>query len=229
MMSARALLLAVAACATVPPMAFAQEADSRIVALAADEAGGAFPLRARTGSELLVLLPKGETVRDFTIDDDGIWRVTQTAGHDGLIVYALRPAQASQLIVHALRRDYRLVLTADAETAAPYVVRIGAGGEPQVRAGATPSAASTGYRLSGNRSVLPTSIADDGDKVYIEWAEDQPIPAVLSLDRAGREEMTDGYMRDGRFVLDRVYARLLFRIDGAEARAERLASKAGTR
>jgi type IV secretion system protein VirB9 len=199
------------------------------VALAFDEASGAFPLRARTGSELLVLLPKGETVRDFTIDDDGIWRVTQTAGHDGLTLYALRPAQGSKLTVHALRRDYRLVLAADAETAAPYVVRIAAGGEQQGRAGVAPAPSAPGYRLSGDRSVLPTSIADDGEKVYIEWAEDQPIPAVLSLDRSGREAMTDGYMRDGRFVLDRIYPRLLFRIDGAEARAERLASKAGTR
>ncbi|HEX8415509.1 MAG TPA: hypothetical protein VF637_16750, partial [Sphingomicrobium sp.] len=48
------------------------------------------------------------------------------------------------------------------------------------------------------------------------------LPAVFFLDRRGRETLANGYMRNGTFVLDSIFDRLLFRIDRQTARAERL-------
>src|SRR5579859_1876011 len=47
------------------------------------------------------------------------------------------------------------------------------------------------YKVSGNKELRPVQIRDDGNKVYIEWAPAQAIPAVFSLDGLGREEMVN--------------------------------------
>lgn len=57
--------------------------------------------------------------------------------------------------------------------------------------------------------------------MYLEWAEDQALPAVFAVNAQGEEEMVDGYMRQGIFTIDRVHNRLVFRIDKKRARAER--------
>ena len=78
------------------------------------------------------------------------------------------------------------------------------------------------YRLSGEKSLQPARIGDDGVHMYLEWSEEQALPAVFALNDFGEEEMVDGYMRQGIFTIDRVYAKLVFRIGRKRARAERV-------
>jgi hypothetical protein len=77
------------------------------------------------------------------------------------------------------------------------------------------------YKLSGEASLRPVRISDDGTHMYLEWSEDQALPAVFALTAQGDEEMVDGYMRQGIFTIDRVHSRLVFRIDKKSARADR--------
>lgn len=77
------------------------------------------------------------------------------------------------------------------------------------------------YKLSGETSLRPVRISDDGTHMYLEWSEDQALPAVFALNALGEEEMVDGYMRQGIFTIDRVHNRLVFRIDKKSARADR--------
>jgi type IV secretion system protein VirB9 len=77
------------------------------------------------------------------------------------------------------------------------------------------------YKLSGEASLRPVRISDDGTHMYLEWSEDQALPAVFALNAQGEEEMVDGYMRQGIFTIDRVHNRLVFRIDKKFARADR--------
>lgn len=79
------------------------------------------------------------------------------------------------------------------------------------------------YRVSGERALRPEQISDDGDKTYLVWGADQALPAVFAINAFGGEEIVDGYMRDGVFTIDRVYTRLVFRIDRKVAKADRLA------
>ncbi len=79
----------------------------------------------------------------------------------------------------------------------------------------------TSYRLKGSTSVRPSRIGDDGQRTYIQWDEDQPIPAVFAPDKRGQEQIVDGYMRGDLFTIDRVYPRLVFRIDKDMAEAIR--------
>lgn len=83
-----------------------------------------------------------------------------------------------------------------------------------------PSASS--YRLSGEKSLRPSRIGDDGVHMYLEWSEDQALPAVFALNAIGEEEMVDGYMRAGIFTIDRVHRALVFRIGKKRASAERV-------
>lgn len=79
----------------------------------------------------------------------------------------------------------------------------------------------TGWKLSGDKTLQPTSIRDDGRKTYITWLGDRAIPAVFALGPGGEEEMVEGYVRTGVFTIDRVYDDLRFRIDRRVAKAKR--------
>lgn len=87
---------------------------------------------------------------------------------------------------------------------------------------ATPAAS---YRLSGDNSLRPVQIGDDGVHMYIQWSADQALPAVFAVNPQGGEEMVDGYMREGVFTVDRVYPELIFRIDKKSAKAVRTMAK----
>lgn len=106
-----------------------------------------------------------------------------------------------------------------------FINQAGANDEPSTGAGLTSTAAMTGYKLSGEKSLRPSRIGDDGVHTYIEWSEDQALPAVFAVNALGEEEMVDGYMRQDIFTIDRVHQRLVFRIGKKLAKAERVVSQ----
>ncbi len=58
------------------------------------------------------------------------------------------------------------------------------------------------------------------------WINDELVASGQlrpHINAFGGEEIVDGYMRDGVFTIDRVYTRLVFRIDRKVAEADRLA------
>ena len=78
------------------------------------------------------------------------------------------------------------------------------------------------YRVTGERALRPEQMSDDGEKTYLVWHPDHALPAVFAINDFGGEEIVDGYMRNGIFTIDRVYSRLVFRIDRKVAKASRL-------
>ena len=95
-------------------------------------------------------------------------------------------------------------------------------GEPPVLADATDPGMTGRYRLSGAAELRPVRIADDGTHTYIVWSTEQALPAVFAISAVGTEEMVDGYMRNDVFTIDRIHQQLVFRIDKAFAKAERV-------
>lgn len=77
------------------------------------------------------------------------------------------------------------------------------------------------YRISGDRSLRPSEIRDDGAKTYLNWPAATELPAIFAVDEQGREVMIDVWMRNGQLVIDSVPDRLVFRLDRQSARAER--------
>lgn len=86
---------------------------------------------------------------------------------------------------------------------------------------ATAQAIHQSYRVSGSPALRPAKIWDDGRQTYIVWSPEVELPAVFSIGSDGREVITDGQMRNGQYVLDRVHSTLVFRIDRASASAKR--------
>lgn len=78
------------------------------------------------------------------------------------------------------------------------------------------------YRLKGDKALRPDWIADDGQRMFLRWSEDKPMPAVFAVDDTGREMTVDGFMRNGAYTIDRVWPQLVFRIDRHMASATRL-------
>ena len=81
--------------------------------------------------------------------------------------------------------------------------------------------ASGSYRLRGDAPIRPSLIWDNGEKTFLDWPEGSDAPAIFAIDTSGKESLVNSYYRDGRFVIDAVYTRLLFRLDHLTARADR--------
>lgn len=211
------------------PHAHAQVAlngDSRITTLQV-RPGQPIVLTVVAGVDQTVILPQGEHILRVIVGEAGAFHVAVPTGQDALVISAMRPVSATALQVQTPRQRYEFTVEAVLQGQVPLVVRL-MGGEqlptPQAQTAPPRSADSvvTEYRITGDEAVRPASISDDGSKTSIQWSAAQAIPAVFSLDAKGKEQMVNGFMRGGSFVIDRVFDKLVFRIDSAVAQAKRL-------
>jgi type IV secretion system protein VirB9 len=177
-------------------------------------------------SSLTVMLLPGEQIQHVVVSDPQAFDARATGSNDSLSIKALRADAAARLLVDTAQRRYEFDLTTGSGLAAAYIVRFVSGSAtelPPVYAQAAPAPAITGeYRLSGEQTLLPSRIGDDGTRTFLEWDAYQSLPAVFGIGFNGEEEVVDGYMRDGVFTIDRVYGELVFRIDKKRARARRI-------
>ena len=178
------------------------------------------------GGALRVTFAGDEAVQSVSVGAPINWKVDIRTPSD-LTVRSVGGTTDSTLSVLTDKRSYNFVLTLVPPTRAPYLVRMNYATVPPPAAGTTPPPEPVHgrYRLSGNPELRPSAMTDDGSKTYIEWRADQAIPAVFALDGVKREEMVNGYMRDDVFTIDRIYDRLVFRIDRAAATATKLKIK----
>jgi type IV secretion system protein VirB9 len=194
--------------------------DPRLQTVAYDPAR---PVRlvAYPGANLTVMLLPGEAITQTVLSDPGAFDVRVAGPRDSLNIVPLRPGAVARLIVDTSQRRYEFDLETGDGLAAAYVVRFVDPAAPRFAQAASPAALTGEYRLTGEPMLLPSKIADDGERTYIEWGKHQSLPAVFGIGTAGEEEVVDGYMRDGVFTIDRVYGELVFRVDKKRARARR--------
>ncbi len=122
-------------------------------------------------------------------------------------------------------RSYNFDLRVEKSHAAALLVRIVDGNlAPQgmMQSGADYALSEVwNYKMRGDREVRPEKVSDDGSKTRILYNPGQALPAVFAIGPTGEEEVVNGFMRDGEFVIDRVYEVLIFRIDRNKAKATR--------
>lgn len=181
-------------------------------------------LTALPQTSLTVMLEPREVITRATLQGLGQWDVIVSAEADTFQVRPEAGAVPSRLSVQTNLRSYEFALEVGEGLLAAYLVKL------QYEPNRTKSEAlelseieglNWSYRLRGDRSVRPASIRDNGEKTVIEYAPGQPLPAVFAIGASGDEEVVDGYMRDGLFVIDRVHQELVFRIDKEKATAKR--------
>lgn len=213
---------------SLAPPAFAQTGgeDPRFGTFAY-EAGRIYHIPTSPQAAQTVLFAPGEQIRSVIVSDPSAYQVSVAPSGDSLSFRASGSAALAAVSVRTDAREYQLELAPATGNAAsiPQVVRFTLGAP----AGAAPASPpppllllpDVAYRFKGSAALRPASIGDDGVKTYIVWRPDQPIPAVFAIGPTGAEEMVDGYVRSGRFTLDRVYDRLVFKLDREVTRVER--------
>ncbi len=167
---------------------------------------------------------------------------------DALLITPLREGALGSLRVTTGRRSYAFSVRTGSDLMAAYLVRFDS--SPPLPANAPamaqmpsafvppmppafvppgPSGQSWSYRLRGDRAVRPAQISDDGGRTTITFAEDSALPAIFVVGPTGEEQLVNGYMRGGSFVIDQVWPELVFRIDAKKATARRSAEPDGPR
>ncbi len=200
-------------------------AETPRIQIAEWQAGEPLVLTALPQTALTVMLEPGERIQRATLNGSPVWQVAISAEADSFQVTPGLGAVPASLSVETDRRAYSFLLETGDGLQAAYLVRLQYDGgqpayQPQAQAEIL-SGLDWTYRMRGDRSVRPTSIRDNGAKTVIEYAPGQALPAVFAIGPTGEEEVVDGYMRDGLFIIDRVHQELVFRIDKAKAIATR--------
>jgi type IV secretion system protein VirB9 len=186
-------------------------------------------LQGTPGYELMVELSPDEQVVNVAVGDAGSWQANVNHQGDHLFIKPTQAAAPTNMTVITTVRVYNFELFPVSGPAVdvPFSVRFQypaeaepAPGDGYVDVGPLKRALSR-YRVSGDRSLRPDSISDDGTHTYIRWSRDKAIPAVYSIGDSG-EVLVSGWMRDDTYVIDGIVQRLSFRIDDKSARAVRL-------
>ena len=172
-----------------------------------------------------VMFQPGETISGVSPDDNEDFRVRVASDRNSLVILPSKGATTGNLQVTTPGRSYNFVLRVEESRAAALLVRV------VDAVGETPGSMSPSfdftttevwdYTLRGDREVRPERLSDDGSKTRIRYYPGQALPAVFAIGPTGEEEVVNGYMRNGEFVIDRVYDVLVFRIDRNKAKATR--------
>jgi type IV secretion system protein VirB9 len=178
-------------------------------------------LQVPSGYELTVEFAADERIENVAVGDSGAWQVTPNRRGDRLFLKPLQGSTTNMTVVTDAR-TYVFELSPGSAGSAPYIVRFQYP-PPPAPANEGPAPIEAGrYKLAGSSDIRPDAISDDGSKTYIMWRESQTLPAVFVIDRDGKETLADGAMRDGRYVLDSIHNKLVFRLDQKVATAARV-------
>ena len=218
-----ALLAPAAAHAQVAPRPGAGDPRVQSVEYNADQV---VLLQAAPGYQIAVVFAPDERIESVAIGDSNAWQATPNKRGDHLFVKPIASGVTTNMVVLTDARTYAFELRPSYDASGmAYTVRFTYPGASQAEAGTDTAAADAPrgrYRLTGDVSIRPSGIDDDGSKTYIEWPASATLPAVYSVDAKGKEALVNGNMRDGIFVIDSVVPRLVFRLDKQVARAVRV-------
>lgn len=220
-----AALLATQAVGQVRPVASGSDPMQQTVQFAADQT---VVLEAAPGFQLTVEFADDEKIRSAAAGDASAWQISAPQNSNHLFVRPSPGAPTTNLTVVTNRHTYYFLLASIEKMTSQNALSVRFV-YPQVAAETVkpaveiPQKSSGNYRVTGASQLRPSLIWDDGQKTYLDWPEDAELPAIFAVDVQGNETLVNGYVRQGKFVIDAVYPRLLFRLDRLMARADRKA------
>jgi type IV secretion system protein VirB9 len=199
------------------------EGDPRLQSIAYDP-NQIVQLSVAQGYQLMVSFAPGEHIETIAVGDSAAWQVTANKRGDYLFIKSVQSADNSNLTVVTDARVYTfdLVRAFGAGGDLPYAVRFTYPAPPQLSAAPPMDQNSYRYRVSGSRTIRPSALGNDGSTTIIEWPDKVAIPAIFRIDDDGQETLVNSEMQDGRFVIEGIQNRLVFRLDRLTARAERV-------
>jgi type IV secretion system protein VirB9 len=186
-----------------------------------------FLLRVALGYSLTLEFASDERIENVALGNSGVWQVMVNRRADHLFIKPMQGASDTNLSVVTDARSYNFELAplAGPEPDMPFSVRftypVSIGDTPP-----TPARSRGRYRFDGSRLIRPLSMDDDGVATFISWRADAPIPAIFVINAEGKEALINGAVRDGRYVVDQVGERFVFRLGNQTAQAIRIRDRA---
>ncbi|RVU06431.1 type VI secretion protein [Novosphingobium umbonatum] len=216
-----ALLAPVASMAEVVPRAGGCDPHIQTVAYDANEV---VALRVASGFALTVRFAADERIETVTLGDPQSWSVQTNHRADTLVIKPLLPAGVTNLTVVSDARTYAFALygTAAGEGVQAYLLTFT---YPAPPVPSTPALAAATYRLSGDKALWPVELSDDGHFTRLRWAAGVPMPAVYRVEGWGRRALVNGALRDGAYVVEGVFPRLMLVLGGQSAQVRRAMAK----
>jgi type IV secretion system protein VirB9 len=201
--------------------------DPRIQSVLYD-ANQVVQIQAATGYQVTVEFAQDERIENVAVGDSGAWQITPNKRGDHLFIKAVGQGVTTNLTVVTDARTYAFELSPlfGALPTMAYTVRFRYATPAAVTVVSNDAVLGPGrYKLSGDKALRPSAIDDDGVHTYVAWGADQTLPAIFAIDDKGNETLVNGMTRDGRFVIDAVANKLVFRIDRQTAAAVRVPQK----
>jgi len=183
-------------------------------------------LRVALGYALTVEFSSDERIENVALGNSAVWQAVTNHRADHLFVKPMLGATNTNLTVVTDTREYNFDLTAipapDAST--PLSLRFV---YPVSVAQAAPrDVPKAHFRFSGAAEIRPAAMDDDGAATFITWRDDGQVPAVFMVNDRGAEVLINGAVRDGKYVIDGVADRFVFRLGNQKATAVRATDKA---
>lgn len=177
---------------------------------------------------LTVEFSPDERIENVSVGNAAVWQVTANKGANRLFIKPMQGPMATDMTVVTDTRVYSFELTGapGPSPTMPFLVRFTYPAAPQPPAAQAPAASVVVYKFSGARELRPSAMDDDGQSTAITWPAAAVIPAVSTMGADGTEALANGAVRDGRFVVDQVAGRFVFRANGKTAYATRQVRKA---
>ena len=181
-------------------------------------------LQGTPGFQIDVEFAADEAIENVAVGDSGAWQVSANRAGGHIFLKPLQPIATNMTVVTSQRvYAFELVPLPGPSPDMAFWVRFRYPGAAGTQQSASAELIIEGrYRLSGESSLRPSRISDDGQHTYIEFPRDAAIPAIYAVDERGSESLVNGMMRDDLYVIDSVVQRLVFRIDQHVAHATRL-------
>ena len=181
-------------------------------------------IQAAPGYQVTLEFGSDEQIENVAVGDSGAWQVSANRAGGHIFLKPLQPIATNMTVVTSQRvYAFELVPLSGPSLDMAYWVRFRYPGAARAQYSASAELILEGrYRLSGEASLRPSRISDDGLQTFVQFPRDAAIPAIYAVDERGNESLVNGMMRDDLYVIDAVVPRLVFRIDQHVARATRL-------
>jgi type IV secretion system protein VirB9 len=167
-------------------------------------------LQGHLGYQMMIAFGADERIENVSIGDSLGWQVTPNRAATILFVKPIARHAATNMNVVTSKRLYSFDLRAG-EARGPTDPAIIYRVSFRYPAPATPPAAQTPpppnynfhYSFSGDRTLAPLRVFDDGHATYFQFAPNSDAPAIFVLD-SGQEEVANAQARGDFLVVDRL-------------------------
>lgn len=173
-------------------------------------------LKGAIGWQMMIEFASDERIENVSIGDSQAWQVTPNKRARMLFLKPLAKNASTNMTVVTTQRRYAFALgTGPRLRDTPWVVKFEYPA-PVVEAIAEPPAPPPiqldfAYAQSGDASLLPARVWDDGRQTYFEFAENTPIPAIFAGGPGKDESLVNVSMRGRVTVIQQLGQRFTLR------------------